>query len=196
MNIQISKLINNNGQIEGLPKNPRIIKDYRFEKLKKSIQDDPEMLTLRECIVMPYDKKYIVICGNMRLKACIDLGYKEVPCKILDIDTPVEKLRAYTIKDNVGFGDDDHDLLANEWDIEELKDFGLELPTFDDVDYSDKNKEIDTNEFEDEMIIKLKYTEIEYNQVKDALSKVSSTPEDAVFKLLKLKRENYEQPQF
>lgn len=196
MNIQITKLINNNGQIEGLPKNPRIIKDYRFEKLKKSIQDDPEMLALRECIVIPYDKKYIVICGNMRLKACIDLGYKEVPCKVLAIDTPVEKLRAYTIKDNVGFGEDDHDLLANEWDLEELKDFGLELPTFDDIDYSEKNKEIDTNEFENEMIIKLKYTEIEYNQVMDALKKVSSTPEDAVFKLLKLKRENNEQPQF
>lgn len=187
MNIQITKLINNNGQIEGLPKNPRIIKDYRFEKLKKSIQDDPEMLALRECIVIPYNKKYIVICGNMRLKACIDLDYKEVPCKILDIDTPAEKLRAYTIKDNVGFGDDDHELLANEWDIEELKDFGLEFPTFDsNVNLDEFFEEDNTSQKENKNKIVLEYTDQEYSLVTEAFSRHKGTKEQIVFNLLKL----------
>lgn len=124
--IQISKLEVNKGQIDGLPKNPRFIRDTRFEQLKKSIEDAPEMLGLRELIVMPHGKKYVVIGGNMRLRACLDLGYKEVPCKVLPADTPPEKLREYAIKDNNGFGQDDWDLLANEWDDAELKGWGME----------------------------------------------------------------------
>lgn len=124
--IQISKLEVNKGQIDGLPKNPRFIRDTRFEQLKKSIEDAPEMLNLRELIVMPHGKKYVVIGGNMRLRACTDLGYKELPCKVLPADTPAEKLREYAIKDNNGFGQDDWDLLANEWDDAELKGWGTE----------------------------------------------------------------------
>jgi hypothetical protein len=82
-NIPISKLQCNTGQIDGLPKNPRFIKDYRFEALKKSIQDAPEMLNLRELLVFPFNDKYVVIGGNMRLKACKELGHTEIPCKIL-----------------------------------------------------------------------------------------------------------------
>lgn len=116
----------NKGQIEGLPKNPRFIRDTRYEQLKKSIEDAPEMLSLRELIVMPHGKKYVVIGGNMRLRACLDLGYTEIPCKVLDSDTPAEKMREYAIKDNNGFGQDDWDALANEWDEEELKGWGME----------------------------------------------------------------------
>ena len=127
----ISALKNNTGQIPGLPKNPRILKDYKFEKLKKSIQDDPEMLSLREVIAYDNGGELIVICGNMRLKALKELGIKEVPTKILPQDTPVEKLKAYTIKDNVGFGEHDWDALANEWDAKQLEDWGMDLPGFD-----------------------------------------------------------------
>lgn len=127
-NIPIAKIETNKGQIEGLPKNPRFIKDYRFEQLKKSIEQAPEMLALRELIVYPFNGKFIAVCGNMRLKACQELGYKELPCKVLDESTPVEKLREYAIKDNVGFGDDDMDILANEWDTLELEEWGYELP--------------------------------------------------------------------
>ena len=126
--IQISKLEVNKGQIEGLPQNPRFIRDTRFEQLKKSIEDAPEMLNLRELIVMPHGKKYVVIGGNMRLRACTDLGYKELPCKVLPADTPPEKLREYAIKDNNGFGQDDWDLLVNEWDDVELGSWGVEFP--------------------------------------------------------------------
>lgn len=142
-NIHIRDLEVNKGQIEGLPKNPRFIRDERFEALKKSIEDAPEMLALRELIVYPFNGKYVIIAGNMRFRACKDLGYKEIPCKVLDEDTPVEKLREYTIKDNIGFGADDWDLIANEWDINELDGWGMELPGFDVDDVETEEEEPD-----------------------------------------------------
>ena len=126
--IKISKIRPNTGQIDGLPQNPRLLKDDRFHKLVKSIQDDPEMLDLRELIVVPKDGIYVVIAGNMRLRAMQELKMKEAPCKVLPVDTAIEKLRAYTIKDNVPFGEHDWSALANEWDGVELADWGLDLP--------------------------------------------------------------------
>ncbi len=117
----------NKGQIKGLPKNPRFIRDVRYERLKKSIEDAPEMLEMRELIVVEHDGRYVVICGNMRLRACFDLGYTELPCYILPATTPVEKLREYTIKDNIGFGQTDWDIIEEEWNKFELEDWGMEL---------------------------------------------------------------------
>ena len=130
-NIPLSKLETNKGQIDGLPKNPRLIKTEKFEKLKKSIEDNPEMLGMREVLVYPHAAKFVIIGGNMRYQACKELGFSEVPCKILDKDTTAEQLRAITIKDNVGFGEHDWDLLANEWDSIELEEWGLEVPNFE-----------------------------------------------------------------
>ena len=182
--LSISKLKSNTGQIDGLPANPRVIRDEKFQKLVKSIQDDPEMLELRELIVVPSGKIFVVIAGNMRLRAMESLGYKEAPCKVLDADTPVEKLKAYTIKDNVGFGEHDWEQLANEWDAGELADWGLDFPNAQ--DFSDKNKEIDTDGFADEVVLKLKYTEGDHAKVREALSLIAATPEQAVWNLLKL----------
>lgn len=132
-NLKLSELEYNEGQFYGLPKNPRWIRDARFEALKKSIEDAPEMLELRELLIYPlsdlerHEDKFIVIGGNMRLRACRELGYTEVPCKVLPLETPVKKLREYAIKDNEAFGQNDFDVLANEWDNEELRDFGMEL---------------------------------------------------------------------
>lgn len=128
--IKLSQLKSNQGQIQGLPKNPRLIKDEKYDRLKKSIGDDPEMLNLRELIVYPFEETFIVIAGNMRLKAMKELRYKEAPCKVLPSDTPVEKLRVYTIKDNVGFGSDDWDLLHEEWNMKELEDWGMDIKPF------------------------------------------------------------------
>jgi DNA modification methylase len=130
-NIALSKLETNKGQIEGLPKNPRLIKSEKFEKLKKSIEDNPEMLGMREVLVYPNGSKYVIIGGNMRFQACKDLGFTEVPCKVLDKGTTAEQLRAITIKDNVGFGEHDWELLANEWDAVELEEWGLDVPNFE-----------------------------------------------------------------
>jgi hypothetical protein len=127
--IKIKDLATNDGQIEGLPKNPRQIRDHRYEKLKKSIEDAPEMLQLRELLVYPHGGKFVIIGGNMRYRACKELGYKELPCKVLDAETPVEKLRQYAIKDNENFGEYDWDEVANSWDTAEMEDWGVELPT-------------------------------------------------------------------
>jgi len=142
--VKIKDLKNNTGQVEGLPKNPRILKDDKFIKLKKSLEDDPEMLELREVIAYDNNGELIVICGNMRLKALKELGIKEVPTKVLPTETTVEKLKAYTIKDNVSFGDHDFEMLANEWNSEELEAWGLDVPNFTDmVDDCEDGEEIE-----------------------------------------------------
>jgi hypothetical protein len=186
--VKVSDLKNNTGQIEGLPKNPRFIKDLKYEQLKKSIQDDPEMMVLREVIAYDNAGELVTICGNMRLRACKELGIKEVPCKILPTSTSIEKLKAYTIKDNVGFGEHSWDDLANEWDAEQLSDWGVDVPMFggEDDDFGDKNKEVDVDGLDGEMTIKLTYSEEDYWKVKEALARVAATPELAVYELLKL----------
>ena len=114
------------GKIKNNPNNPRLIKDDKFKKLVKSVKEFPEMLEIRPIVV---DKDNIVLGGNMRLRACQEAGLKEV--HILQADELTEKQqREFIIKDNVGFGEWDWDDLANEWDAEELEDWGLDLPVF------------------------------------------------------------------
>lgn len=126
--LPISSLEFNKGQLNGLPKNPRFFRDYRYEAMKKSIKESPEMLTLRELIVFPLPEgKYVVVCGNLRLRACKELGYTELPCKVLNPETDAKKLREYATKDNVNFGENDMDVMANEWDKMELADWGVEF---------------------------------------------------------------------
>jgi hypothetical protein len=119
----------------------------------------------------------------MRLRACQDLGLKTVPVVLAD-DWTEEQRRRFIIADNVGFGEWNYDDLANEWEAEDLEDWGLNLPLGQ--DFSDKNKEIDTDGFADEVTIILKYSEADHAKVREALSKVAATPEQAVWKLLKL----------
>jgi ParB-like chromosome segregation protein Spo0J len=169
-----------------------LIKDQRFEKLKKSIQDDPEMLQLRELLVYPYNDKFVVIGGNMRLKAMKELGYKEAPCKVIDASTPSEKLRAYTIKDNVGYGEHDIDLLANDWDVEELKDWGVEDIDFSymDINQEDLDKFFEENDSipeEEKQKIVLEYTQEQYPKVVEAFKNHSNkSKEQVVWELLEI----------
>lgn len=141
--IKLSDLHLNTGQIKDVPKNPRFIKDERYEALKKSIEDDPEMLQLRELIAYDNNGELVVILGNMRYRAMKELGYKDAPVKVLPPKTDAKKLRAYIQKDNIAFGQNDWDLLGNEWDIEELQDFGLEC------DFLEKEDDIDLDEMFD-----------------------------------------------
>jgi len=108
------------------PKNPRLIKDDKFKKLVKSIQEFPQMLELRPIVV---DENNIVLGGNMRLKACIEVGLKEVFIVKAD-DLTEQQKDEFIVKDNVGFGEWDWDILANEWDTEKLEDWGLDLPIY------------------------------------------------------------------
>ena len=108
------------------PKNPRLIKDDKFRKLVKSIQEFPQMLELRPIVV---DENNIVLGGNMRLKACIEVGLKEVYIVKAE-DLTEQQKDEFIVKDNVGFGEWDWDILANEWDTEKLTDWGLDLPIY------------------------------------------------------------------
>lgn len=125
--IELNKIETNKGQIEGLPANPRIIKNDKYRKLKKSIEENPEMLEYRELLVYPYNGKYIIIGGNMRYKAMKELGYKEAPVKIIDENATVEQLKAYTIKDNAGFGEWDGELIIKDWNLSELDAWGVDI---------------------------------------------------------------------
>jgi len=108
------------------PNNPRLIKDEKFAKLVKSIKEFPQMLELRPIVV---NDDMIVLGGNMRLKACKEAGLKEVPIIKASSLTP-EQQREFIIKDNVGFGDWDWELIANEWDAEQVTGWGLDIPDF------------------------------------------------------------------
>jgi len=112
-------------KVKGNTNNPRIIKDDKFIKLVKSIKEFPEMLELRPIVV---DENYIVLGGNMRLKACIEAGLKEVNILIADKLTEDQK-QEFIVKDNVGFGEWDWDMIANEWDSELLNEWGLDVWT-------------------------------------------------------------------
>ena len=115
------------------PNNPRAIRDARFEKLKQSIIDFPEMLEKRPLVCYTEGKNYIVLGGNMRLKALQDIGHGEVPIMLADEWTEEQRAQ-FLIKDNVGFGEWDWNALANEWDAEKLEGWGLELPPMDAIE--------------------------------------------------------------
>jgi hypothetical protein len=114
-----------------------------------------------------------------------EAGWSEVPVQV--VDWSEEKQREFIIKDNVGFGEWDWDELANTWNAEELTEWGLDVwQPEEEVDYSGANQEIDVDNLDGSMTIKLNYTEEDYWKVKEALSKVAETPEQSVYKLLNL----------
>jgi ParB-like chromosome segregation protein Spo0J len=110
-------------KVKGNPSNPRIIKNDKFKKLVKSIQEFPEMLKLRPIVV---DEDMIVLGGNMRLKASKDAGLKEVWIEVAEGLTEEQK-KEFIVKDNVGFGEWEWDILANEWDSVQLAEWGLDV---------------------------------------------------------------------
>jgi DNA modification methylase len=108
------------------PNNPRLIKDDKFKKLVQSIKDFPEMLDIRPIVV---NKDMIILGGNMRYRACKEAGIKEIPVIVTDLSE--DKQREFLIKDNTSGGEWDWDMIANEWDADELEAWGLDLPVFD-----------------------------------------------------------------
>lgn len=169
--------------IQTNPNNPRKITAAQVEKLKKSISEFSAMMELRPIII---DEQRIVLGGNMRLLSLIQLGYTEIPESWVKqaADLTDEEKQRFIIADNVGFGEWDWEALANEWDAGDLSDWGLDVPGYSEQDYSDKNKEIDISDMDSTMTINLKYTEDDYWEVKEALSKIAQTPEQAIWKLL------------
>lgn len=127
-------------EIKPNPNNPRIIKDDKFKKLVKSIQEFPEMLELRPIVV---NDEMIVLGGNMRLKASKEAGLKEVPV-IKASELTEEQQREFIIKDNVGFGEWDWEQLANEWNAEQLDEWGLDVPKIAEESFNDISNKIES----------------------------------------------------
>lgn len=164
--IDITKLEYNEGQIEGLSKNPRFLKESEHNKLKKSLIDSPEFLEYKPLMVYAMDNgNYVTICGNMRLRVANELrldGHSEfdtIPCVVLKSDTPIEKIKEYAIKDNVQAGNWDWDELANgEWETDDLQDWGVDcsfLTESEDADNLEK-KEKEEKDYSDEIVSEYK----------------------------------------
>lgn len=132
--INLSCLELNEGQIVGIPKSPRYLKGEEHDKLKKSLKDSPELLQYKPLMVYAIeDGKFVVICGNMRLRICQELhnegveGFDALPCFVLNKDVPIAKIKEYAIKDNVQAGNWDWDELANgDWEVDDLQDWGVD----------------------------------------------------------------------
>ena len=154
--------------------NPRFIKDYKFKKLVKSIKEFPEMLKLRPIVV---NSDMVVLGGNMRLKACKEAGLKEV--WILKADELTEQQqREFIVKDNVGFGEWDWDVLGNEWNTQQLEDWGLEVIGFD-VDEDDLTDEFSLPDGDKAPFQQQTYTlaDAQAEVIKNAIADVKKTEE-------------------
>jgi hypothetical protein len=139
--IKLSDLHLNDGSY-GLPKNPRFIRDERFKKLCDSIRDFHEAMSARGIVV---DERGVILGGNMRYRACLANGMKEIPASWVHQLTglTVEQKRRFIIMDNRVFGDDDMDLLANEWNLDELLNAGFDESDLLGIKIPEENKSID-----------------------------------------------------
>lgn len=164
--INLSCLELNEGQIVGIPKNPRYLKGEEHDKLKKSLKDSPELLQYKPLMVYAIkDGKFVVICGNMRLRICQELhnegveGFDALPCFVLNKDVPIAKIKEYAIKDNVQAGSWDWDELANgDWEVDDLQDWGVDcsfLTESEDADNLGK-KEKEEKDYSDEIVSEFK----------------------------------------
>ena len=192
--LKVYQLRNNLGQVEGLPKNPRVIKDEKFARLKQSIQDNPDMLKIKELVVFPFKEKgehqsqqiYLVIGGNMRLHALKDLGVTDVVCKVLKEDTSVEDLKKIVILDNASFGSYDYDSLANDWESDMLEAMGMDLwhnlQQLEDIDSVDSQ---DPQEKPTRKIV-LKVTSQQHTEISDFLFSHGESLEDGMLAVMEL----------
>lgn len=150
--IETKRLQLNEGQMQDLPANPRFIRDEKFEALKKSIEESPEFLDARPLLVYPIGKDFIVIGGNMRLRACKELNIDKIPCYVFPKQTPAKKLREFVIKDNLAYGEIDWETIANEWDYAELQEWSFDLPDWVDEEpptLTDEEAETETEKLSD-----------------------------------------------
>jgi len=154
--IKISELSFNTGQVPGLPKNPRFIRDQKFEAMCQSIREDPEYLEVREVLIYDYQGVNVVIAGEMRTRGAKNEGHKDVQCKIFPESTPIEKVRAYAIKDNAHYGEWDQDALANDWEAGELKEWGVDEASWGEGDNSLNSAKAEEDDYEEPEIETIK----------------------------------------
>ena len=161
-------------KIKANPNNPRLIKDDKFAKLVKSIKQFPEMLKIRPIVV---NDDWVVLGGNMRLKACKEAGLTELPV-IRASELTEEQQREFIIKDNVGFGEWEWEMIASDWDAEELEDWGLDVPGFD-VDSDEYGEDFSLPDGDKAPFQQMTFTmaDEQAEQVKQAIADIKQTEE-------------------
>lgn len=184
-------------KVKGNPNNPRIIKNDKFKKLVKSIQEFPEMLKLRPIVV---DEDMMVLGGNMRLKASKDAGLKEVWVEVAEGLTEEQK-KEFIVKDNVGFGEWDWDMLGNVWDNAKLGEWGMDVwqPELDEV-WNEKENENNTDYLEKYLnketgVLKISFLQDEYKEIVDEFTAILNKQKlndfsEVLFFLIKKHNEN------
>jgi hypothetical protein len=160
-------------EVKSNPNNPRLIKDDKFQKLVTSIKEFPEMLKLRPIVV---NDDMIVLGGNMRLKACKEAGLKKVPI-IKASDLTEDQQRQFIIKDNVGFGEWDWDMIANEWDAEQVKEWGLDLPLFTGIEVGTDGFSLPDGDKAPFQQMAFTLADEQAEQIKNAISDIKETEE-------------------
>ena len=170
--------------IKLLDRNPRTIRDDDFKKLVQSIEANPDYFEARPLILSDRTGELVIIAGNQRYRAAKELKLKEVPTFLIK-DLTEEREKEIIIRDNVSNGQWDWEVLANEWDVDQLEEWGLDIPVFDNVDYSDKNKEIDTDFKDANYTFKLEYSESEYLELKEKIEDLGKTPEAIFYEALR-----------
>jgi hypothetical protein len=171
MNVKITEIKSN-------PNNPRIIKDDKYKKLLKSLKEFPEMLEKRPLVCFTdADKKYVVLGGNMRLKAANELGFKELPIILAD-DWTEEKRKEFLIKDNVGFGEWNWEELQQDWDMELIGEWGVDVIGFD-IDSSNLDTDFTLPNGEKSPFQQMTFTlaDEQAEQIKNAIADIKATEE-------------------
>ena len=168
-------------EIKTNPANPRIIKDDKFKKLVKSLQEFPEMMEKRPMVcVTDVDGKLFPLGGNMRLKALQELKYKDVPDEwvMLADEWTEEKRQEFVIKDNVGFGEWDWEVLNVDWDIEQLADWGIDTGGFD-VNSDEYGEDFSLKDGDKAPFQQMTFTlaDEQAEQIKNAISDIKQTEE-------------------
>ena len=169
MNITKAKI----KDIKPNPSNPRVIRDEKFQKLVKSILEFPQMLEIRPIVV---NDDMIVLGGNMRLRACTEAGLKEVPI-IKASDLTPEQQAEFIIKDNLGFGEWDWQMLANDWDTEQLEEWGLDIPGFDGVEHLGESFSLPDGDKAPFQQMTFTLADEQVEQIKNAIADIKQTEE-------------------
>ena len=163
--VKITEVISN-------PNNPRLIKDDKFKKLVKSIQEFPDMLNVRPIVV---NTDMVVLGGNMRLKAIKEAGIKEINIEI--VDWSEDKQKEFIIKDNASFGEWDWSDLANNWDSEELTDWGVDIIGFSNVEDLGEDFSLPNGDKSPFQQMTFTLADEQAEQIKNAIEEIKSTEE-------------------
>jgi hypothetical protein len=159
--------------VKANPNNPRIIKDDKFAKLVKSINEFPQMLNLRPIVV---NDDMVVLGGNMRLKACKEAGLKEIPI-IKASELTEQQQKEFIVKDNVGYGEWDWSDLANNWDSDQLEEWGLDIPGFSDVEDLGENFSLPDGDKAPFQQMTFTLADEQATQIKNAIDDIKGTEE-------------------